>query len=65
MKVKELIEELDKYNQDADVKICVRGVPQEFEISYGVSENHTKLSCNCVTFIIETVYDEEGGATNE
>lgn len=48
MKVKELIEKLNEYNQDADVEICVNGMSQEFEICYGGSEGCTKSSCNCV-----------------
>lgn len=37
MEVKELIEKLNEYNQNANVEICVNGRPQEFEICYGGS----------------------------
>ena len=65
MKVKELIEKLNEYNQDADVEICVNGMSQEFEICYGDSEGCTKSSCNCVAFMIGMTCDEKGGATND
>lgn len=57
MKVKELIEKLNEYNQDADVEICVNGMQQEFEICYGDSEGCTKASCNCVAFMIGATCD--------
>ena len=36
MTVRDLLEKLKEYNPDAIVNICVRGMPQEFEICYGV-----------------------------
>lgn len=65
MKVKELIEKLNEYNQNANVEICVNGRPQEFEICYGGSEGCTKSSCDEVVFMIGTDCEEKGGATNE
>lgn len=65
MKVRELIEKLNEYNQNADVEICVKGMPQEFEICYGGSEGCTKSSCNEVVFMIGTDCEEKDGATNE
>ena len=65
MKVKELIEKLSEYNQSANVEICANGMPQEFEICFGTSEGGTKLSCDCVDFVVETTCDKEVGATNE
>lgn len=61
MTVKELIEKLNECNQDADVEICVNGMPQEFEICYGGSEGCTKSSCHEVSFMVGVACDEEGG----
>lgn len=65
MKVRELIEKLNEYNQNADVEICVNGIPQKFEICYGTAEGCTKLTCDCVDFMVGMTCDEEGSATNE
>lgn len=65
MKVKDLIKKLNEYNQNADVEICVNGMPQEFEICYGGSEGCTKSTCDEVVFMVGTNCDEEVGAANE
>ena len=52
MKVKELIEKLNEYNQNANVKIYVNSIPQEFRICYGGSESCTKSSCHEVSFMV-------------
>lgn len=69
MKVKELIEKLNEYNQNADVKICVNSMPQEFRICYGGSESCTKSSCHEVSFMVGVTCDFDlwlkEGATNE
>lgn len=65
MKVKELIEKLGEYNQNANVEFLVNGMPQEFEICYGGSEGCTKSTCDEVVFMVGTNCDEEVGATNE
>lgn len=62
MKVRELIEKLNEYNQNADVEICVNGMPKEFEICYGGSEGGTKSTCDEVVFMVGTDCNEEGGA---
>lgn len=53
MKVYELIEKLNTYNQKADVTICVNGMPKEFEICYGSSEGCTPVNCDSVDFMID------------
>lgn len=58
MKVKELIEKLNEYNQSANVEICVNGMPQEFGIYYGGNEGCTKLTCCEVVFTVETDCEE-------
>ena len=69
MKVKELIEKLNEYNQDADVKIYVNSIPQEFRICYGGSEACTKSSCHEVSFMVGVACDFDlwlkEGAENE
>ena len=65
MKVKELIEKLNEYNQIANVEICVNGMPQKFEMCYGGSEGCTKSSCHEVCFMVGAACDEEVGETNE
>ncbi len=69
MKVKELIEKLNEYNQDADVEIFVNSMPQEFRICYGGSEACTKSSCHEVGFMVGVACDFDlwlkEGAENE
>lgn len=57
MKVKELIEKLNEYNQNANVEICVNSMPQEFRICYGGSESCTKSSCHEVSFMVGEACD--------
>lgn len=54
MKVKDLIETLNGYNENADVTICVNGMPKEFEICYGGGDGCTPASCHSVDFMIDT-----------
>lgn len=65
MKVKELIEKLNEYNQASDVEICVNGMPQKFEICYGTAEGCTKLTCDCVDFMVGTVCDKSERQCNK
>lgn len=69
MKVKELIEKLNEYNQNANVKIRVNSMPQEFRICYGGSECCTKSSCHEVSFMVGLACDFDlwlkEGAENE
>lgn len=58
MTVRDLLEKLKEYNPDAIVNICVRGMPQEFEICYGGSEGCTKSTCSDVDFMVESDCDE-------
>ena len=54
MKVDEIIEKLKRYNQKADIGICVNGMPKEFEICYGTSEGCTPATCDSVDFMIDS-----------
>jgi len=49
MKVKELIENLQKYNPEAKVMVIVDDqIPCEFEIWYGGKDGVTKETCDSV-----------------
>lgn len=53
MKVKEIIEKLNEYNQDADFSIVDEtGHAVNFEICFGNSEGCTKQNCACVDLMI-------------
>lgn len=54
MKVYELLEELNKYNPNADIEVVVNGCPKTFEICFGSSEGCTPLSCDRVDLMVET-----------
>jgi len=45
MKVKEFIEELNKYNLEAKVEVLIDNYPKEFRIMHGGSEGCTEKSC--------------------
>lgn len=64
MKVKELLEKLIEYNPNANVEIRVNGRPQEFKICYGGLGNCTKLSWDCVAFMVGTDCNEEDREMN-
>ena len=57
MKVRDLIEKLKEYNQDAEVQTVVDNYPQQFTIMYGSSDGCLKHNCDHVSFVI--------GGTNE
>lgn len=58
MKVKELIEKLNKYNPNAKVGVVVNGFPKVFEICYGNSEGCTPANCDCVDLMVETLTEK-------
>ena len=58
MKVYELIEKLNRYNQNADVTICVNGMPKEFEICSGGGDGCTPKNCASVDFMIDTLCEQ-------
>jgi len=58
MKLKNLIELLQRYNLDANVQIVVDSHPCDFEILYGSSEGCTKENCEDVYLSID-LYNHE------
>lgn len=54
MKVRELIEELSNYNQEAEFEIVVGDNPEKFEICYGNSEGCTKSKCDVVSIFVNS-----------
>ena len=52
MKVKELIEKLKEYNQEANFCVVVNNYPKDFKICYGTSEGCTKENCDSVDIMI-------------
>lgn len=64
MKVKYLMEILNRYNPDADITICVNGMPKEFEICIGGSEGCTDSNCDSVDFLIDTSSENVQGGTD-
>ena len=48
MTVKELIEKLDGYNQQAEVKVVAHNTMSDFDITFGTSEGCEKETCDTV-----------------
>jgi hypothetical protein len=48
MKVKEFIEELNKYNLEAKIEVLIDNYPKEFRIMCGGSEGCSNKSCDFV-----------------
>lgn len=61
MKVKELIEELLKFNQDANVKVTAHCKREDFTISYGYGEGEgvTKDQCSEVSLYVDSLCSNE------
>lgn len=54
MKVKEIIKELSKYNEEAEFYIVVNGEKKPSEICYGGGDGCTPESCQSVVFMVDT-----------
>lgn len=52
MKVKELLELLNKYNPEAIVQVVVDCHPYDFEVWYGSSEGCTPETCDNVSVAV-------------
>ena len=65
MKVKELVEKLKEYNQEAKVNVIVDCMPSEFEIWYGSREGCTKENCDCVDISVDLNQHEIINEQNE
>lgn len=52
MKVKDLIEELKKYNQEAELSVISDYKKQDFSITFGDSEGESKETATSVNFYL-------------
>ena len=60
MKVKELLNDLSKYNLEANISIVVDCCPHQFDISYGTSEGCKPSNCEEVCLsVIANDYQKE------
>lgn len=61
MKVKELLNELAKYNLEANISIVVACRPYQFDISYGTSEGCKPSNCEevCLSVITNDYQTEQ------
>ena len=53
MKVKDLIEKLKEYNENAEIEVIVDNYPAKFSLCYGGSDGGTKENCDTVDFYVE------------
>lgn len=54
MKIKDLIEALKDYNEEAKVDVIVNCYPVDWSICFGSSEGCTKANCDSVSFYVES-----------
>lgn len=59
MKLRDLMQQLGLYNQDADVAVVVHNRRESFSISFGDSEGVTKETCNTVGFYVDALNGQE------
>ena len=52
MKLRELINKLKEYNQEADFYVVVNNYSRDFEICFGTSEGCAKENCDSVDIMI-------------
>ena len=64
MKNKELIKELKKYNQDAEVKVLAYCRAFPFSLSFGSSEGTTKETCDSISFYVDELCKNENSDDN-
>ena len=57
MKVKELIDKLNTYNQEADVEIIINHSPVTFKILYGGGDGCNKRNCDYVCLDTDDIED--------
>ena len=59
MKVKELIQQLETYNQEAEVDVIAHNQPHGFTIAYGDEEGVTKNNTTIVSFYVDSLNNNE------
>lgn len=55
MKVKEILKELSRCNENAEFGVVVNSYQKDFEICFGGTEGCTRENCDCVNLMVDTV----------
>ena len=59
MKLKNLMEQLRGYNQEAEVSVVVDNQSENFSLAFGNSEGVTKETCETISFYVDGLNDDE------
>lgn len=59
MKVKDLIEELKKYNPEAETSVIVHCFKEQFSMTWGNGEGASKRECKEVSFYVDRLCRSE------
>jgi hypothetical protein len=59
MKVKELIEKLNRFNPEAETSVIVNNQPELYSITFGGPEGSTKENCEDVNFYVDHLCSNE------
>lgn len=59
MKLRDLMVQLQQYNQEADIAVIVHNKREEFSICFGNSEGITKETCENVGFYVDELNGHE------
>jgi hypothetical protein len=59
MKLKDLIEQLHQYNQEAEVSVIVHNKHEDFSLVFGNSEGVTKETCENINFYVDRLNDDD------
>ena len=65
MKIRDLLEELRQYNQEAEVSVVVRNRQEKFSIAYGYAEGVTKGTCATVNFCVDRLNSNENESDDD
>lgn len=61
MKVKELIEKLNEYNQEAELLVVAHNKVEDYSICFGNSDGCTKQTCENVSLYLDKLNGNEIG----
>lgn len=59
MTVKDLIERLEEYNPDAEIRVVAHCLPHDFSLAYGSSEGVTKETAESVSLYVDSLCTNE------
>lgn len=59
MRIKDLIEKLNEYNQDAEISVIAHCKEFPFTLSFGGAEGETKISTTSVHFYVDELCTNE------